>query len=331
MHGENGKTVLFGELLMEINHLKEFIVVADTRNLSDSAKRLFMSESALSKHMSLMEGQLETKLLLRGKRGVSLTEAGEVFYEDAKRIVSEYDRALFRLSSIEKRNVVRVGYLRNASASFLPAFMKYVDETHPEVYPMFTAMEYGQIEEAIATKHIDMAFTLSLQGARSESERMLPLYRDRLYLVAASTNPLATGIPAGGSIDTAALADAQVLMPDKRTYPGDTYRFYESLLPGDFRGKIRRYRDIDTLLAVVSNGRYVGFSSGHNAPFAAKGVRFIPITDKDTDYDVCAIYNENPASAAVPLYLEALQALKESGVIRPPRMEIANQAGLPRQ
>ena len=120
---------------MNIDHLSEFIYVAETLSFSAAAKRFYVSQSVLSKHIAAMEDELCTKLFVRDSHHVRLTRSGEAFLEEATAIVNDYERALARIAAINQsfETVVRVGYLRNACRPFLAMFLKRMKKERPEV------------------------------------------------------------------------------------------------------------------------------------------------------------------------------------------------------
>ena len=64
---------------MELNHLKEFVVLAKIENYMEAAENLFISQSTLSKHIKSLETELGINLFDRTTRQVKLNEAGRVF------------------------------------------------------------------------------------------------------------------------------------------------------------------------------------------------------------------------------------------------------------
>ena len=76
---------------MELNYLREFIALTETRNFAEAADRLFISQSSLSKHIQSLESEIGTPLLRRTTRKVDLNEQGEIFLTYAKRIVQAQD------------------------------------------------------------------------------------------------------------------------------------------------------------------------------------------------------------------------------------------------
>ena len=86
---------------MDISNLQAFVVVADTASFSLAAEQLHVTQPAVSKRISTLENQWDTRLFNRLGRKVLLTEAGQMLLPRAKRILSELEdcrRALGNLS-----------------------------------------------------------------------------------------------------------------------------------------------------------------------------------------------------------------------------------------
>ena len=65
---------------MTTNQLKYFITAAECLNFTEAAKQHYISQTAITQHMQALEEDLEVKLFDRQKRKVSLTPAGQVFF-----------------------------------------------------------------------------------------------------------------------------------------------------------------------------------------------------------------------------------------------------------
>lgn len=66
---------------MDLKHLKVFYEVAKAKKFADIAKKLHISQSALSRSVSLLEEDIQIKLLDRSKNGVTLTPKGIEIYK----------------------------------------------------------------------------------------------------------------------------------------------------------------------------------------------------------------------------------------------------------
>ena len=68
--------------------------MAETLSFAATARHFFLGTSVVSKHISAMEDDLQTKLFVRDSRNVRLTEDGEAFYRDIVGVVGAFDRAI---------------------------------------------------------------------------------------------------------------------------------------------------------------------------------------------------------------------------------------------
>lgn len=69
---------------MEFYHLRSFVAVAQTGNLTQAAKRLYTTPPAISAHIKALEDELSTPLFTRSNKGMSLTEKGQLLLKKAQ-------------------------------------------------------------------------------------------------------------------------------------------------------------------------------------------------------------------------------------------------------
>jgi len=120
---------------MNIEHLKLFIRIAATKNISKAGSDLGLSPAVSSSHMNKLEDSIGVKLIHRTTRKVSLTEDGQVFLPHAEEALAAIDaaRASVGVGSISPKGTLRV----TAPASFgrmhiIPALGKF-KALHPEL------------------------------------------------------------------------------------------------------------------------------------------------------------------------------------------------------
>lgn len=95
---------------MKISTLVEFLRLSEELNYTEAARRLFMSQSVLSRHIMDLEAEVGCQLLLRSKRSVELTNAGKVLANRARSLISFYDETIaeVRMENFRCGNSIKV-------------------------------------------------------------------------------------------------------------------------------------------------------------------------------------------------------------------------------
>lgn len=270
---------------MNIDHLREFIYLAETLSFSATARHFFMSTSVLSKHIAAMEADLQAKLFDRDSRSVRLTDDGELFYRHVIPVVEGYDRALSELgkSRADKGLHLRVGYLRGAARPFLPRFIRYVERERPDVDVEIRCLEYGELIREHTKRNLDIIFNMDFDPEAVEACDSEVIYHDKLYVVVGKGHPLAAR---EGGLEVGELAGERLLLPDEDEYPGLAQRFEAIVGGGCDACDAKRYKDIDTLYFQIAQDNCVGLSSGHNHRQFEGKAAFLPLLDVDTTYSI---------------------------------------------
>jgi len=110
---------------LNYHHLRYFRAVAHDGNLTRTAERLNLSQSALSTQIKQLEQRLGHKLFERQGRGLTLTEAGRIALDHADRIFGAGDELIATLKRTgAERQPVRVGALSTLSRNFQLEFLR---------------------------------------------------------------------------------------------------------------------------------------------------------------------------------------------------------------
>ncbi|PGG23483.1 transcriptional regulator, partial [Escherichia coli] len=86
--------------VMELRHLRYFVAVAQALNFTRAAEKLHTSQPSLSSQIRDLENCVGVPLLVRDKRKVALTAAGECFLQDALAILEQAENAKLRARNI---------------------------------------------------------------------------------------------------------------------------------------------------------------------------------------------------------------------------------------
>ena len=118
------------------NHqLDTFIQAADAGSFSKAAEALFISSTAVMKQINLLEGNLGVQLFHRTLRGLTLTNAGKSYYQDAKYMIQYARDAQVRAKNAMQDNasVIRIGTSLMTPSQFLLDLWPQVHEVHSEL------------------------------------------------------------------------------------------------------------------------------------------------------------------------------------------------------
>ena len=120
---------------IELRHFRYFLVVAEELHFSRAADRLDIAQPPLSQMIQRLEHELGMSLFHRTKRRVSLTDAGIIFQEEAKRTLAQAERAVSCVRRASKGELGRlvVGFIGSATYSVLPPIIRRFREQYPDV------------------------------------------------------------------------------------------------------------------------------------------------------------------------------------------------------
>lgn len=117
----------------KLRGMETFIAVVESGSFTLAASRLEMSAVMVGKYIALLETQLGTRLLERNTRRQSLTDAGRVFYDEAKRVLEQVSIAE---SAVERLRTAPAGTLRiSAPTSFGGCVIAPLTATFLQAWP----------------------------------------------------------------------------------------------------------------------------------------------------------------------------------------------------
>lgn len=117
----------------KLRGMETFIAVVEYGSFTEAASHLEMSAVMVGKYIALIERRLATRLLERNTRRQSLTDAGRVYYEEAKRVLEQVSIAE---SSVERLRLAPAGTLRiSAPTSFGACVMAPLTATFLQQWP----------------------------------------------------------------------------------------------------------------------------------------------------------------------------------------------------
>jgi len=165
---------------MELRHLRYFQTVAELGGVTAAARRLYVSQSAISEQIRDLEQELGCSLFDRSRRGVHLTPQGQVFLEEARRTLEAAQRAIdvTRRAVHGEVGTLTIGFFLWGTAGFFPRIIREFRKLRPGIRLSLVEMHATQQIGALEAGNIDVALTRPLQPPLDKVFRSELLFRD---------------------------------------------------------------------------------------------------------------------------------------------------------
>ena len=167
---------------MNLKQLESFSYIIETNSFSEAAKKLFLTQPTISSHISLLEKELSTQLLIRTTKDVIPTDAGKKLYTYAKQMLQIQNTILeeFHVKSEDEKNVITLG------ASSIPE--QYI---LPEILPKYLKKNKNEFKIGrgdsfeIINQVVNKEIEIGLVGTQIETSNCIfePFYKDKLVVI----------------------------------------------------------------------------------------------------------------------------------------------------
>jgi DNA-binding transcriptional LysR family regulator len=150
---------------LDADLLKAFLAVAETGGFSSAAKRLHLTQSAVSLQIKRLEERVGTSLFARTSRSVVLTDAGATLLPFAQRILRLGEEAEQAVASADAAQTVRIGMTDEQAVAYLPYILPIYKETHPDARLEVVCGESPQLVERVHDGLLDVAIAIRHPGS----------------------------------------------------------------------------------------------------------------------------------------------------------------------
>lgn len=176
---------------VDIRHLKMVLKVASAGSLTAAAKLLFLSQSALSHQLKLLETAVGCELFARQGKKMVLTPAGARLHRGAEAILLELDNTRLDLQQLVSGEAgrIRLSTACNTSYSWLPAVVSAFQKTYPNIEIVIESFAAGEVEGALVRGDIDLG--ILNMPKRDYRKSQWGLFEDDLVVLVAKDDPLA--------------------------------------------------------------------------------------------------------------------------------------------
>lgn len=301
---KNGKK---GEGTVKIEKLPYYIDLYETRSYTKTARKNYISQTSVTQFINGLEEELQVKLFDRTTLPIQPTAAGNRFYQDAKALVSQYQRIKEELAALDQNAEVpvRLCYTSKIDLQIMVPFVIEFKKRHPNIVVEVEQATFKEASKALWVRRCDAVIGIDFESEYTAQLETLLLYQGEYQALVAKSHPLFG--------KTFLQKDELYHYPLVMLSPQVIGRSYEGMLEharqdGYYPNIQRTADDLDTELFLILTENLIGFVPENYMPSEYAGqLQRIPIADTHHRFQLEMKYRsgENPS---LDLFVKELTA-----------------------
>lgn len=174
---------------MTIRHLRIFIEVAKTQNMSKAAEKLYISQPTVSQAIKELEEYYGILLFERLNKRLHITELGKKLYFNAKKVVNSFDDLDKKMAYINEIEEIKIGATVTVGDCILSDIISRLRQEHPKAEIYTFVGNTKAIEGKLLNNELDIGI---VEGNIKSSDLIVkPELNDYLVLISSSKHPFA--------------------------------------------------------------------------------------------------------------------------------------------
>lgn len=290
---------------MELRHLRYFVAIADHGGVRHAAERLNVAQPAVSRQIKDLEAELGFDLLRREGRGVVLTDAGQVFADEARVILTQTATAIEKARRVTRGRGgrLKVGLLESASWSGpLPRALNRFAHAYPDI--QLDVVPLGSVAQIDAVRDgtLDAGFVYRQDNLVEGPLAVHPLATDNVVL-AASTD---MAFDHDGPLDFDDIDGLPMIRFRRAAAPAYFDRLDAAMAAMGLEPQVVQQADNETtILSLVSAGVGCALVNSANMQRPPRRVQFRQVNGLSVPLEFVFIHRTNPGSLT-RLFIEAV-------------------------
>src|SRR5215472_17127515 len=178
---------------MELRHLRYFVAVAETENVSRAALKLHISQPGISRQIRDLEDEIGFALFERSAKSIKLTSAGKTFLTEARSVLERADEAVKTARAIATgaQGELHVGYAPSPTSRILPPALRAFQSELPNVRVKLHDCSSEEMLSGLREGKLQLAFLVRPTAKMLRGLHFEELMRDAIRVAVAPNLPLA--------------------------------------------------------------------------------------------------------------------------------------------
>ncbi len=139
--------------------MKTLVAVVESGSITAAAKRLFVTQAAVSTALASLKSEVGVELFVREGRGIRLTEAGATLFEYSKKILGLIDEATLvtRGSGVGAKRILRIAAVTTAGEVLLPRWLDSYISIDPKIEVKVEVSNRNRVFDLLENHNVDLA------------------------------------------------------------------------------------------------------------------------------------------------------------------------------
>lgn len=287
---------------MEIRQLQYFVGIAETGRFSEASKKFFVTQSAVSQQIKLLEEELGTQLFVRQPHSAVLTESGQALLPLAKKVMDGVAECRDSIESLKGmlRGTLNIGltfslepYIRETMLAFMARYPRVkVNAYYRSLTDLLSMLRAGEI---------DIMFAMMPTSAH-EFVTSVPLLQYRLGAIMRKSHPLA-------SKQTLRFADFmphKLILPEKGLRDRNAIESFIHAETGELN-VVSLVNDVNALMNLLQESNYISILT-ENIVKLNPALCSVPIEELSSPLQIYAHFNNQAMRKhSADVFVEMLQ------------------------
>lgn len=289
---------------LELQHLKYFLSVGRLLNFTKAAEEQQIAQPSMSQVISSMEKELGVRLFERTNRTVRLTNAGRVFFEEAKLVVARYDEAVRKThyAAAGSAGTLHVGYWGPYEQILIPKLLAKFHRAYPDIALSIKQDDNKVLIRDLENEVIDVVFSSPYPFQAREDFSCILLDSSEQCAVVYEGHPLS----GKASVHPQELSGEKIVLLDMAD-PQDTAKLQRDFLRNGFEPSvISRQTQYGNLIMMVESEIAITLLPRCLEPYTSPRLHFVGL-EGDMTVDICVTCLKNCKNPSIRLLLGIIE------------------------
>jgi DNA-binding transcriptional LysR family regulator len=292
---------------LDLRRLRYFTVVAQELSFSRAAERLHIAQPPLSYQIKQLEQELGVLLFERTGRGVRLTDAGQVLFDEARRLFIQIEQTVRTVERVGSGEVgqLNLGFVPSASNEVLPPLLHHFRGRFPDVELFLQEMPPDEVVQRLHNTQIDVGFFyLPFEDDKLEFR---PVSREYLVVALPEAHPLASE----PEIELHALSEEFFILPMRYQMPGLYAQVMDVCRQAGFTPRAVQ-KDVwlmQTIIGLVAGGLGVALVPNSLRNVRRQGVVYKLVRGLSPTVEMAVVWRRGDTSSVLQAFLRTVREI----------------------